>query len=457
MLIRSREKLKIMRCFLASGLIFLLVLTGSVSAFDLQQVYIQIDEQGDAIITITYQDNPVEYLGIKTYIATSSPSREKFPTSLVRSNGEPGDVRILCASPGAAKLWYPHFASVNGRVYSTGAFDMSSYGAESQKAIANYNYPLDLNADAIIVFPDGYSVEQKGVTRIDPVSHTLSDRKQSPPAPDASCKENKQLPLSGIIPDEAAPVVAVGAGVAMTGLGLTAFGSALSAWLAKLLVFVQNALGQVIQGRLSEDEKKKRALKTLESKEIAFGFTQRELGVIALGAIVIGILFFFAARTPFDLTTVAIYITMGGLALCAHEIAHWYLNRKYECSTEVQFWGLGSVIMFLTAWLFGNVFAQPTLTVVRSRVPLEKRSLGLIMLSGPVFSILIAIACLFLIPLGGVFRTAGMLGFSINLLAGVFELLPVTPCDGKDVFSWNRFIWALVFVPLLLIYFLVNI
>ncbi|MFA6225529.1 MAG: hypothetical protein WC620_04955 [Methanoregula sp.] len=113
--------------------------------------------------------------------------------------------------------------------------------------------------------------------------------------------------------------------------------------------------------------------------------------------------------------------------------------------------------MFLTAWLFGNVFAQPTLTVIRSQIPLEKRSLGLIMLSGPVFSILIAIACLFLIHLGGVFRTAGMLGFSINLLTGVFELLPITPCDGKEVYVWNKCVWALIFIPLVLVYFLVNI
>ncbi|MDP3563904.1 MAG: M50 family metallopeptidase [Methanoregula sp.] len=442
---------------LASGLIFRLIFISSVSAFDLDQVYIQIDEQGDAVITMTYQDNVVEYLGIKSFIATSSPSIEKYQSVLIQNNGKSADFKILCASPGAAKLSFPHFASVNGKVYSTDGFDLASYGEESRQVMANYNYPVDLNADAVIVFPDGYSLTQKGVSRIAPVSHTLSTKMQSPPAPDASCKEDKQLPLSGIIPPEAEPVVAVGAGVAMTGLGLTAFGSAFSAWLAKLLVFVQSALGQVVQGRLSEDEKKKRALKAMEAKEIAFGFTRRELGVIALGAVIIGLLFFFAARTPFDLTTVAIYVIMGGIALCAHELAHWYLNRKYECSTEVQLWGLGSIIMFLTAWLFGNVFAQPTLTVVRSRIPLEKRSLGLIMLSGPVFSILIAIACLFLIPLGGVFRTAGMLGFSINLLAGVFELLPVTPCDGREVFAWNKFVWALVFVPLILIYFLVNI
>jgi Zn-dependent protease len=251
-------------------------------------------------------------------------------------------------------------------------------------------------------------------------------------------------------------VVAIGAGVAMTGLGLTAFSSALSAWFAKCMVFFQNAIGQVIQGRLSEEEKNKRAFDRGGSKEIAFGFTPRELGVIAAGAGIIGVLFFFAARTPFDVTILTIYVIMGGMALVMHELAHWYLNRKYQCSTEVQFWGTGTTIMFITAWLFGNVFAQPTLTLVRSKVPLEKRNLGLIMLSGPVFSVLIAIACLWLIPLGGLFRTAGVLGFSINLLAGVFELLPVAPCDGKEIYRWNRYIWALVFIPLILFYFIVN-
>ncbi len=436
------------------GFIFLLFLLYPVCAFNLQQTYIQIDQQGDAIVTLTYQDNPAEYLGIKTFLATS-PAIENYQRS--RGTGNTADFTILCASPGTAKLRFPHFASVRGKEYSTDAFDFSSYGEDFRRIMANYHYPVDLKTDAIIVFPDGYSVEQKGVTRLNPVTHILSNTKIVPPAPQDSCKEDKHLPFSSIIPDEAEPIVAVGAGVAMTGLGLTAFGSALSAWLAKLVLFFQGAIGQVIQGRLSEEEKKKRAIRAVESKEIALGFTRRELGVIAIGAVIIGVLFFFAARTPFDLTTVVLYVVMGGVALCAHEIAHWYLNRKYECSTEVQFWGLGSLIMFLTAWLFGNVFAQPTLTAVRSRVPLEKRSLGLIMLSGPVFSILIAIACLLLIPLGGIFRTAGMLGFSINLLAAVFELLPITPCDGKDVFSWNKFVWVLVFFPLVLVYFLVNI
>jgi hypothetical protein len=81
---------------LALVLVFHLVLIPTVSAFDLQQVFIQIDYQGNAMITITYQDNPVEYLGIKSFVATSSSSLENYQRTLMQGNGKPADVKILC-------------------------------------------------------------------------------------------------------------------------------------------------------------------------------------------------------------------------------------------------------------------------------------------------------------------------------------------------------------------------
>jgi Zn-dependent protease len=74
------------------------------------------------------------------------------------------------------------------------------------------------------------------------------------------------------------------------------------------------------------------------------------------------------------------------------------------------------------------------------------------MLSGPAVSTVIAFLCLLLIPLGGLFRTAGMIGFIMNMVTAVFELLPIPPCEGKEIFTWNKLVWAVVFVPLFLIY-----
>lgn len=74
------------------------------------------------------------------------------------------------------------------------------------------------------------------------------------------------------------------------------------------------------------------------------------------------------------------------------------------------------------------------------------------MISCPAVSTVIAFLCLLLIPLGGLFRTAGMIGFIMNLVTAVFEMLPIPPCEGKEIFNWNKLVWAGAFIPLFLVY-----
>ena len=174
--------------------------------------------------------------------------------------------------------------------------------------------------------------------------------------------------------------------------------------------------------------------------------------VLLVSTLIIGVLFLFADRLPFEPVMIAIYIVMGGLGLVIHELAHLYFERRLSCRTEIQFWGIGTVIMALTAWLFGNVFAQPFLTLVRSSKPLEQHAIGRMMLSGPAVSTAIAFLCLLLIPLGGLFRTAGMIGFLMNMVTAVFELLPIPPCEGKEIFAWNKLVWVAAFIPLFALY-----
>ena len=441
--------------FLPVILLSCLLFASTASAFELHQVYITVDPKGNAVMDVTYQDNPAEYLGMKGLIATSTP----FITNIQNRNAnDPSrkNFQIVCVQPGAAELVMPGFAQVNKNTLTTSTINLNQF-ASNTPLPGGYQYPINLNADITIVFPDGYSVQHDNTAIIEGVTHSLQKTKTSPPPPpQQTCRKDKGLPLSGIIPDEVAPVAAVGAGVAVTALGMTTFGSALSAWFAKLLMFIENSLTQVLQGRVADKQKEKRDISESHDRKLLFGFTRSELIVVGIGAIVIGVLFFYAARLPLDPAKIAIYIVMGGIALMTHEIAHWYMNRKYQSTTEIQFWGMGTILMALTSWLFGSVFAQPTLTVVHEKEPLEKRSLGLVMLSGPVMSVIIAFGCLLLIPLGGLFVTAGTIGFSINLLEAVFEMLPVTSCDGRGIYLWNKGVWAVIFIPLLLVYFIAN-
>jgi hypothetical protein len=441
------------RFFAAFFLILLLV--SAAGAFDLRETDIRIQPSGDAVITLVYDDNPAEYLGIRAFAASPSGALEKIFGPVLTKNGQPLGIMVDCAGPGISQLTVPGFADRKGDTYWTPEL---SLGNEAATALQEQSgYALDLKSDVTITFPDGYSEKQEDTAVIGSVTHTVaSGQTYDAPVLPASCKKKKDLPLSGIIPDGLEPVVAVGAGVAATGISMSLFGSSLSMWFSKLAGFLQNAVGQVLQGRLSDKEKETRAIAADSGSDTILGISKRELGVLAIGAVIIGILFLFAARIPVNPEILAIYIIMGGIALAVHEIAHWYLNKKYHATTEVQLWGMGTLIMAVTAWLFGSVFAQPTLTLVYTDAPLDKRSLGLIMLSGPVLSLIIAVACLCLVPLGGFWKTAGMVGFSINLLTAVFEMLPITPCDGRVVYAWNRLVWAGVFIPLILLYFVVN-
>lgn len=261
----------------------------------------------------------------------------------------------------------------------------------------------------------------------------------------------KPVPLYGIIPAEAMPAAAAGSAIALTGL-FALFNSTISSWGGQIAATLKNAVGGVITGKILDRDMERRTIGSRATEKLYLGFSQKEILVLLAGTLLIGILFLYADRQPFEPAMIAIYIVMGGLGLVIHELAHLYFEHKFNCRTEIQFWGIGTLIMALTAWLFGNVFAQPFLTLVHSPQPLEKRTVGHMMLSGPAISTVIAFLCLLLIPMGGLFRTAGMIGFVMNMVTAVFELLPIPPCEGKEIFGWNKLVWAGAFVPLFLVY-----
>ena len=100
------------RLFLVLIGIFFIV--HAVSAVDLNQIYIDIDRNGDATITVSYQSNPIEYAGIK--MAAVSPGQyldSKLSAAFKRST------RVECTQPGAFGLRIQKYATVNGDTFRT--------------------------------------------------------------------------------------------------------------------------------------------------------------------------------------------------------------------------------------------------------------------------------------------------------------------------------------------------
>jgi Zn-dependent protease len=262
------------------------------------------------------------------------------------------------------------------------------------------------------------------------------------------------LPLSPLIPDKSAPLAAVAAGIALSIAGAMAGGSTVvSALRDRLTDLVRNFLGAETSGLLSATEIEKRGIRPAENlSALLLGISSREMLVIGFSALGFAAAVLLQDRLEPDLITILIFVGAGGIATILHDLAHKYGAYRTGCITEYRFWGLGTVTMLATAWLFGNAFAKPSRTLIRSGNTLTPETAAVIRLAGPLTSMAVAVVSLFLIPLGGLFVIAGSAGFTMNLLNAVFSLVPVRPNDGVEVYAWNRLIWASVFIPLMAFY-----
>ncbi len=191
-----------------------------------------------------------------------------------------------------------------------------------------------------------------------------------------------------------------------------------------------------------------------ERQKLLFGFHYFELAAIVFASVVLGITFMIAGKLDLlrpDL--VLLYVVFAGLVLIVDDLTHRYVAKRYKAVTEYQFWLLGSVIMFVTAFFFGSVFALPARTVINDTEKMSKKQRAIIYGAGPLMSFLIFVAFLALIPLGGGLVGLATLGASMHLLSAVYSFMPFDPMDGNKVYKWRRPVWLLAFVPLLVLYF----
>jgi Zn-dependent protease len=259
------------------------------------------------------------------------------------------------------------------------------------------------------------------------------------------------LPVSPFIPAAYAPLAAVGAGVALSLAGAAAGGSTVfSRFWSRIADLVQEFLGSEVTGFMNTAEIEKRGILVSQNRSPALlGISPREMLVIGISAAGFAAALMLQDRLDPELTTIIVFVGAGGIATILPDLAQKYRAYAGGCVTEYQFWGLGTVTMFVTAWLFGSAFAKPSRTLVENEKALTPKAAAGIKMAGPLTNAGVALLALFLIPLGGVFVLMGTAGFSMNLLNAVFSLLPIRPNDGVEIYAWNRLVWALFFFPLL--------
>jgi Zn-dependent protease len=181
-------------------------------------------------------------------------------------------------------------------------------------------------------------------------------------------------------------------------------------------------------------------------------FSPKEVRDIVIAWAALALAFTIASRGGLagDLITayfVAFVAVGSGFVL--HELMHKFTAERYGYWAEFRMWVMGIALALITSTL-GVIFAAPGATYIQGYNVSERQN-GIISLAGPATNIAIAFLFLLVGIVGtGILAELGGVGFSINLFLAAFNMIPVMPLDGAKVFRWNKILWAVVFIPLII-------
>lgn len=188
---------------------------------------------------------------------------------------------------------------------------------------------------------------------------------------------------------------------------------------------------------------------------VQFSKTETKDLIISITVITLLFAYLFSNNGSMDMFILLIPISLVtvGLSFILHELGHKITAQKYGFFAEFRKWDMGLIIAVISG-LCGFVFLAPGAVYIGSYTGMitEKEN-GIISLAGPVVNI--ALALIFLIfglslkPLVAVSTDINLvyliltctIGFHINCVLALFNLLPIPILDGSKIIRWNIPIW----------------
>lgn len=221
----------------------------------------------------------------------------------------------------------------------------------------------------------------------------------------------------------------------------------------KIQEFLKNVLGRKGVALIAAWESKKFKTVIVHRKEVLLGLSFFEIFVAVISAALIGGAFYVARPNPDRfLFTLLLYISMAGIIVVLRDIAQRWVMRRHGRYGEYRFWPFGTIIMYITALVFGWACGKPSRHIFEKGEQRSPRDVAVECLAGPAVSCVLAVGFLFLLPFEGTARTIAVAGISINILLALYGLMPFEPMDGLKVWTWNRYVYLGIFIPLLMTY-----
>ncbi len=161
----------------------------------------------------------------------------------------------------------------------------------------------------------------------------------------------------------------------------------------------------------------------------------------------------------FSLFVLMSCVTIGS-GFVLHEMGHKLTAISYGAYAKFKMWTKGLIFMLIVSFL-GVLFAAPGAVYIFSNRITRKEN-GIISIAGPIVNIILMIFFLLLnliYPvrlyfsfLQGVYMfgiadglvNVWIFGALINLVLGLFNMIPAFPLDGSKVMLWSRPVWAVI-------------
>jgi hypothetical protein len=197
------------------------------------------------------------------------------------------------------------------------------------------------------------------------------------------------------------------------------------------------------------------------------GLSLIEIIVAIFSIILLGLTFAYSKPPGLTMETFTQWLVASGLTVVICDFARRSIARRYNALAEFKFWEVGTFTLLLTAFALRYPFSQPGKTIVEEKSDSGAKIHGIISLVGPSTALLLSILFLFmkfissmpeLIGDTGVFiGSVADKGVWVSMICCVYGLLPFEPMAGRGVFKWSKTVWLLVFIPAVLLFFLVSI
>jgi hypothetical protein len=226
---------------------------------------------------------------------------------------------------------------------------------------------------------------------------------------------------------------------------------ATSGFIGKLLDKIRELIPDTIKKWLEDFVASKRKLKVDEKTGSPYLPTKSEAIVYGLSILFSTFAFSYVKISNLDqiLIIIPTFFATSILVSFARTYILAVYTRRKGVWTEYKLWPFGLGLFLLSTLAFRTPFSSPTRTVRHSK-NFTAQLAGF--LSVAAIFITLGFGAFFFVLYKSGFALIGGTGLAMCLISAFFDTFPFEPMGGKDVYKYNKTLWAILFVTTLSLY-----